>query len=235
MNKKIYALIIAFSFFLGFMQIIQAQATTTEMKRQIPLKDFTITTIGNPQPQGSVSIAGNGFDITSGGTDIWGVKDEFTFVYIEHKGDFDIAARIEGLTPANLYTKAGLMAREDLTAGCRHIFFQVFPDNSARNHNNGGYEFQYRQQKDGKMKAIYPAGAEGTPEFPVLYPDTWIRLRRTADTFTGYYSTDGQTWKVYTSHKLNLPSKIMLGLAVTSHNTSETTTAEFRDIMEIMH
>ncbi len=234
MNKKTYVKILVIFILLSGSQFLSAQTVTNaEMKKPVPPGNFRISTIGNPTPKGKVVTKGNGFDITAGGADIWGTKDEFTFVYIENTGDFDIAARIEGLTAANLYTKAGLMAREDLTASCRHIYFQVFPDNRARNHNNGGYEFQYRQQKDGEMKAIYPANAEGTPEFPVSYPNTWIRLQRTGDTFTGYFSTDGINWKVYTTHRLDLPSKVWLGLAVTSHNTSETTTAQFRDISEI--
>jgi hypothetical protein len=125
------------------------------------------------------------------------------------------------------------MAREDLTENCRHIFFQVFPDNNPRNKNNGGFEFQYRQQKGGEMKAIYPATFTGTPEFPVAYPNTWIRLKRIGNDFTGFYSTDGKNWKLYTKYSLELPAKIWLGLAVTSHNTKESANATFRNIGEI--
>jgi hypothetical protein len=127
------------------------------------------------------------------------------------------------------------MAREDLTAGCRHIYFQVFPNNSTRNKNNGGYEFQYRQQGKGEMKAIYPASASGTPEFPVSYPNTWVRLQRINNEFTGYYSADGKNWKVYTTYTLDLPSKLYLGLAVTSHNAKEFASASFRETGEIKH
>ena len=211
------------------------------MEKPVLLKNFKYTDIGDPAIKGTVKTEANGFDIKAGGADIWGVKDEFTFVYMEHTGDFDLAARIAGLTAANLYTKAGLMAREDLTAGCRHIYFQVFPDNKPRNQNNGGYEFQYRQHKNRETTAIHPKSgllsflhlAEGTPEVPVSYPNTWIRLQRKGNNFTGYYSTNGKNWKMYTTYSLDLPSKLWLGLAVTSHNTSETATAEFRDIFEI--
>ncbi len=216
--------------------ITYAQSTLKRgMGKAISTKDFSYTDIGNPAIKGTVKIAGNGFDITAGGADIWGVKDEFTFVYLEHTGDFDIAARIESLGATNLYTKAGLMAREDLTAGCRHIYFQVFPNNDPRNHNNGGFEFQYRQVKTGEMKAIYPHSDKGDPEFPVDYPNTWIRLQRIRNSFTGYYSTDGKIWKIYTTFSLDLPTKIYLGPAVTSHDTETTTTAVFRDIIEIKH
>ena len=214
----------------------QVNQKSNSMKIQpIPLAGFKHRDVGNPSIPGIFKVSQNGYDITAGGADIWGVKDEFSFVYVERTGDFDFISRIESLTAGNLYTKAGLMAREDLTAGCRHIYFQVFSDNNARNNNNGGYEFQYRQVKDGEMKAIYPKSAAGTPEFPVNYPNTWVRLQRVKNDFTGFYSTDGKTWKTYTTFKLELPAKLYVGIAVTSHNISHAASARFRNIGEIRH
>jgi hypothetical protein len=201
----------------------------------VPVKNFKHSDIGSPSIAGSVKISSGGFDITAAGTDIWGVKDEFHFVYIERKGDFDFATRIESLVAGDLYTKAGIMAREDLTSSCRHIYFQVFSNNSSRNKNNGGYEFQYRPVKAGEMKAIYPKSADGTPEFPVSFPNTWVRLQREKNEFTGYYSTDGQNWKVYTKYSLELPENIYLGFAVTSHNPYHAILATFRNIAEFKH
>jgi hypothetical protein len=195
-------------------------------------KDFKHADVGNPAIAGTVTVTKGGFDITAGGADIWGVKDEFTFVYIEKTGDFDLAVKVESLTAPHLYTKAGLMAREDLTAGSRHIYFQIFPDNKPRNKNNGGFEYQYRQQTGGEMKAIYPARFDGTPDFPVTFPDTWIRLKRSGNKFTGYTGTDGKSWKEYASFTLDLPEKVYLGPAVTSHNTTESATAKFRNTGE---
>lgn len=198
--------------------------------KTIALKKFKHADIGSPAVSGSTSILGQRLSMAAGGADVWGTKDEFRFSYIEQNGDFDLVARIESLSAPHLYTKAGLMAREDLSSDSRHIFFQVFPDNNPRNKNNGGYEFQYRQTKAGEMKAIYPARAVGTPDFPVNYPHTWIRLKRAGNNFTGYYSPDGQTWKEYTTYTLMLPKKLYLGLAATSHNVNEFTTAVFTDI-----
>jgi hypothetical protein len=211
----------------------QESALKTKKATPVPVESFKHTDIGNPAIAGTVNVSEDGFDITAGGVDIWGVKDEFNFVYIERTGDFDLVSRIESLSAPHLYTKAGLMAREDLTAGCRHIYFQVFPNNNPRNKNNGGYEFQYRPEKGGEMKAIYPKSFEGTPEFPVAYPNTWIRLQRIKNDFTGYYSNDGKNWKVYTTFSLELPEKIYLGMAVTSHKANDIASAKFRNTGEI--
>jgi hypothetical protein len=240
MTRKsiVYSIVISLLFITGpkvFSQNDQKSKPETFKSIAIPLAGFKHRDIGNPSITGTVKVLKDGIDISAGGADIWGVKDEFNYAYIEKTGDFDFISRIESLSGANLYTKAGLMAREDLTGGCRHIYFQVFPDNKPRNNNTGGYEFQYRQNKDGEMKAIYPKSSVSTPEFPVMFPNTWIRLQRIKNEFTGYYSTDGKIWKVYTTYSLELPAKIYLGLAVTSHNPDQAVTAKFRNIQEIKH
>jgi len=213
--------------------LITAGLSISAKEKAISPKKFKSTDIGNPELSGVTDLLNDGISITAGGADIWGTKDEFRFSYFEQNGDFDLVTRIESLTAANLYTKAGLMAREELTDNSRHIFFQVFPNNNARNKNNGGFEFQYRKVKNGEMKAIYPAKAEGNPEFPVNYPNTWIRLKRAGNEFTGYTSTDGKTWKLYTSFTMELSEKIYLGLAVTSHDAKKTTKAAFRNISSV--
>lgn len=206
----------------------------TNRIKLLKTEDFKHTDVGNPAIAGTVIVSEGGFDITAGGADVWGVKDEFNFVYIEKTGDFDFAARIESITATHQYTKAGLMAREDLTPGSRHIYFQVFPNNNPRNKNNGGFEYQYRQITDGEMKAIYPVRFEGAPDFPVTFPNTWIQLKRIGNKFTGYTSTDGRSWKEYATFTLDLPEKVYLGSAVTSHKTTEYTTAKFRNIGNII-
>ena len=205
----------------------------TAKEKEVSPKKIKYTDIGNPALTGSVDLKNDALSMTAGGADVWGVRDEFGFSHFEQTGDFDLVARIESLTAPHLYTKAGLMAREQLSDNNRHIFFQVFPNNNPRNKNNGGYEFQYRKEQAGEMKAIYPAKFDGTPEFPVNYPNTWIRLKRAGSEFTGYYSADGKSWKAFTTFSMELSKKVYLGLAVTSHNTKETATAVFRDISMI--
>jgi hypothetical protein len=223
------SLLILFTGSLSAQNNSQIPVQKTRKIKLLSTEEFKHTDVGNPAIAGTVNVSGGGFDITAGGADVWGVKDEFNFVYIERTGNFDFAARIESLTATHLYTKAGLMAREDLTSGSRHIYFQIFPNNNPRNKNNGGFEYQYRQNTGGEMKAIYPARFEGTPDFPVTFPNTWIRLKRVGNKFSGYTGTDGKSWKEYATFTLDLPEKVYLGAAVTSHKTTEITTAKFRN------
>jgi hypothetical protein len=189
------------------------------------------TDLGDPKLKGSSTRSLTGLDVTAGGKDIWEKDDEGHFVYIEHTGDFDLVCRVESLTSADLYTKAGIMAREDSGPGSRYAYFLVFPDNAPRNKNNGGYEFSFRDTPGGDCHAIYPPDAPGDPaKFPIAFPNVWLRLARRADNFIASASNDGNHWKQYSQFSLALKSTLLLGFAVTSHNTEETVTAKFRDV-----
>jgi len=187
--------------------------------------------IGNVLKLGSTEKVTGGYDIIASGEDIWEKSDAFHFAYTEQTGDFDLIAQIESLSEAHLYTKAGLMARESTEYDSKHVFILVFPDNSPRNNNNGGYEFQFRDEKGGSSEAIYPSDFVSLPpKFPVNFPNTWVRLKRNHNEFTAFYSCDGTHWKEYAKHSLEMNSKLCVGLALTSHNNNETTVCKFRNI-----
>jgi hypothetical protein len=65
--------------------------------------------------------------------------------------------------------------------------------------------------------------------FPVNYPYTWLRLRRSGDIFTGFASLDGQSWIQLGTATISLPSQLYVGLAVSSQNATQPSTAKFRD------
>ena len=188
-----------------------------------PVGSFSGTDLGGPALAGSTTPFSGGYQIVAGGTDIWNQNDQGHFAHQQRTGDFDVQTRVESLTRADLYTKAGLMARESLAAGSRHVFALVFPSNEARNNNTGGYEFQSRATTGGGSVAIYPAA----PQPAVNYPNTWLRFKRSGDTFTAYSSADGLTWREFASTTLDLPDTIYFGFAVTAHTAGTTTTARF--------
>ena len=65
--------------------------------------------------------------------------------------------------------------------------------------------------------------------FPATYPNTWLRLQRAGSNFTGYASLDGNTWSRLGGVALNASNTLYVGLAVTSRNSNQVTTAQFRD------
>lgn len=188
-----------------------------------PLGTLTGADLGSPAIAGSTTREGDAVTITAGGTDIWGNADQGHFSSQQRTGDFDISVRVESLTQADFYTKAGLMARESLAANSRHVYAMVFPSNAARNNNNGGYEYQYRTTTGGASAAIYPA----VPQPLVSFPNTWIRLQREDDTFIAYSGSNGINWTEFARSTMDLPDTVFFGMAVTAHTASPATTAKF--------
>jgi len=197
-----------------------------------PQTNFKAQDIGKPAIKGDAQIVTDGVDIKAGGEDIWMNSDQFHFVYKQIEGDFDFVARLESLEKSHLYTKAGLMARENLTSGSRNVMFLAFPGNDKRNNNRGGYEFQYRLEKGKESKAIYPSLTDSVAQaaFPVNYPNSWMRLKRTGEVFSSYTSPDGINWVQYTEFSMKMPKKIYLGMAATAHIKGATTLAKFRNL-----
>lgn len=195
---------------------------------------FSSVSIGKKDEKWLSVVNGNSVKIQAGGLDIWENRDEFHFCYMEHTGDFTIAAKLESFRMSDLYAKAGIMARETLEDTSPHVFFTAFPDNSKRNNNNGGYEFQYRQIEGDVSYAIYPSDFTVEPPMhPVFCPQTWLKLIRKENAFLSYSSENGTDWKLYSSYELPLPKKLYLGMAVTSHNENEITTAVFSEVSVI--
>ena len=190
------------------------------------------TDVGSPRLHGKTTRSTNSLEVIAGGEDIWGTRDEFHFACALVSGDCELSVRIVSLTMADVYTKAGLMLRSSLEAGAEHAFLLAFGDNQPRNKNNGGLEFQHRDTTNGSCTGIYPPQPlPPEPDFPVHFPDVWLKLTREGDTITGQSSQDGEYWKTFCVHQQRLPPAAYLGLAVTSHNTDQTVTCAFSDLV----
>lgn len=175
---------------------------------------FTAADIGNPVTAGSTAPATGGFTISGAGNDIGGTNDQFHFNYQSYAGDFDLKVRVDSISYADAWSKAGIVAREALTGGSR--FAAAFATPSI----SGSY-FQFRAATAGQTT--------NTGTFPATYPNTWLRLRRVGATLTGFAGVDGGTWVQLGTMTLSAPpASMFVGMAVTSRKTNETVTAEFR-------
>jgi hypothetical protein len=188
--------------------------------------------VGSPRLRGKTTGSTRDLEIVAGGEDIWGTRDEFHFAHALVSGDCELGVRIVSFAMADVYTKAGLMLRSSLEAGAEHAFLLAFGDNQPRNKNNGGLEFQYREALNGPCTGIYPPQPlPPQPDFPVSFPDVWLKLVREGDTITGQGSQDGQRWRTFCVHRQRLPPAACLGLAVTSHNADQTVKVVFSHLV----
>jgi len=173
----------------------------------------------SPQPVGASSAGSatelNGvWTISGAGSDIWGAADSFEFLARSVRGNgLHIVARIDDLQNTHPFAKAGLMVRAGLDANAATALIDVTP--------GGHIEFMARTAASSEM--VYLGGANAT--MPV-----WLQLSWSAGTnSTGVVasmSTDGVTWTpVGPQPSLPLLTDYVAGVAVTSHDTSQSTTA----------
>lgn len=180
---------------------------------------YTPVTVGNSVPVGDQTAAGNGYNISGGGSGIAGVADQCQFSYQLQAGDFDVKVRLDSLGLADAWSQAGLMAREDLSAGARSASVLATPSIS-------GALFQARNTTNGA------AAISGS--FPVNYPNTWLRLKRAGNELSGFASLDGFNWSQLGKVSMALPGSVYLGFAVSSLNTNKLVNAAFRDFSPVI-
>jgi regulation of enolase protein 1 (concanavalin A-like superfamily) len=238
MNSKKHLIRIVFTCcILSGVSLISSAQTPKQVDEKkissILFSDLKYLDIGTVNKKGTEKITKDELEMDASGSDIWGKHDEFHFGYMKLNGDFDLSVQVLSLSAANKYTKAGIMARTDLSDSSQHVYYQVFPDNSPRNKNNGGCEFQYRLVKGGDMKAVYPDPKTAGNLFNVAYPATWIRLRRLGNIFESYFSNDNKTWSLYTKFELKMPQELLVGLAVTAHDRNNFTKARFSSLKDL--
>ncbi|MCF7709284.1 MAG: hypothetical protein K9N52_10335 [Verrucomicrobia bacterium] len=204
--------------------------------------DMTTLVIGNTNTNGVMIDpiepgAAYPFDMTdirveAGGSDIWTPDDAFRFVYTKVSGDVDMVVQVTSLDPAQEWAKAGLMVRESLYDGSRHISAAVTPEGLCRTGADGTdvYQTLWRPDTDSDSSSI--------SNDDVQYPNGWIRFTREGDTFTSFRSTNGVDWTQYDQRDMVFTNDVFVGLAVTSHyndtnnppDTIWTTLAEFKNL-----
>ena len=159
---------------------------------------------------GSYTKSNNTFTVIGGGEDIEGTDDRFFFVYLPWTGDGEIMANLKSLAPVDLHSEAGLMFRDGVAVGARHVFLAMDAGNEKvlrRRLAENAYSVENRSQ--------------GTN-------NVWLKLMRMGDTFSGHYSTNGVNWElVWWTTQPNLPTTLDVGLAVTAHLNGSFATAVF--------
>jgi hypothetical protein len=196
--------------------VIQTSQTVTGM-----VAGLTALDVGNPADPveaGLTFLCGSDrIVMRGGGSDIWSTNDHCQFVFREMEGDFDVRARVESLEQINVWSKVGIMARVSTNANSRNATMLVTPPGGQNT-----YTFQWRATTEGA--SISSHRGNGGPVFDPTYPNAWLRLRRAGAVLTGFYSSNGLDWLVQASHDSStsaegaLPSTLLVGLAITSHD-----------------
>ena len=169
--------------------------------------------IGSP-PVGSAALFGasNSLTLNAYGTDIGGIADQCGFEYQTRTGDFDVGVCVAALSATDVAAKAGLMARESLAANGRFAAALATPAMA-------GTVFAWRDPSGSLANAL--------GSFPANYPNTWLRLKRAGNVFTGFAGYDGTNWAQLGATTISMPAQLYLGLAASSHGSTAPAVAQF--------
>lgn len=175
------------------------------------LPDFQTAQIGTAA-KSSYAYAHKGvYTVVGAGKDIWNNSDQFRYVYQPINGDVEIIARVYDLQEnIDNWAKAGVMVRETLAANSKHAFALLSSAN--------GTNFQSR---------INTGGGSTHNSRVEKHQQVWVKLKRTGNLFTAYYSSNGSGWSFLGQQYISMSQQAYVGLAVTSHNNDRQCVAVF--------
>jgi RHS repeat-associated protein len=185
-------------------RLVAAQVATPALP-----SPWTTTSIDAPDQTGAASYAGGTYTVSGDGYDIWEGDDDPQLVTQTLHGDGQIIARVTSQTNTDVWAKAGLIIKDNLSFGSAYAAIMVTPDNGVR------------------MQHSYDTDIDGGS---FSFPNIWFKLIRSGSTITSYKSSNGTSWTQVGSATVALTLTTQIGLFVTSGNTSLTSTATFDNV-----
>jgi hypothetical protein len=169
--------------------------------------------IGGATPAGGQALANGTWQLEGGGSDIWGLADQFHYVWQGLETDGSVSASVLSQTDADQNAKAGVMLRSSTDPDSAYYAVFLTPAH--------GLVVQYRT---GTGVAATNAGGQS-----ITVP-SYVSAVRSGSTFTAMVSTDGETWTNISGSSEYIPalaSNLLAGVAVTSHNPNLTSSVTF--------
>jgi len=176
---------------------------------------WTDKDIGSVGAAGSASYNSGTFTVSGSGTDISGSGDQFNYAYQSVSGDQTVIARVVSENGAQPYAKAGVMIRESVATNAVHASVLLSPTN--------GVAMEVRLTT-GTSAINMVNWIHGVPV------PQWLKLVRSGNAFTGYYSANGSTWTQIASTNVTMASSATAGLAVSAHDNTSLNTATFDNV-----
>ncbi|MEU5783535.1 NEW3 domain-containing protein [Micromonospora lupini] len=204
----------------------RAEHTSYALNRSLTLTALNpLTSLkGHGSVPSQFAEADSGYAILTSGADIWqdsgGSFDEYGAIYADDAAGATttVTARVTALDNTNSWAKAGVVLRNDLTGSGSspgYAVLVVTPGN--------GVAFQWDADGNGYLDSFSGAGGVRAP--------AWVRLVRSGDTVSGYYSTNGRDW-TRVGQAVTLPGIAATqdaGLIATSHASGVTGQYSFSD------
>jgi hypothetical protein len=184
---------------------------------QLP-PNWTDEDIGGPSLPGSASSSAGNWMISGGGSDIWNAADQFNFAFTNATGSTVIIAKVLSLDETDPWAKAGVMIRDDDSAGAMFADVVVTPASGGN-----GVNFQWRDSTGGQC---------GYSQVGGIPAPIWLMLVRNGTDFAGFYSPDGAGWTpIGPDMIIPMGNPGLAGLAVTAHNDATICNASLSNVI----
>jgi hypothetical protein len=179
--------------------------------------NYTTADIGSPATAGT-SITNNTDGMVTqegGGTGIGGTFDQFNFIYASVNGNVSYSVQIAAQLGAGTGAVAGLMLRGSTAAN------SAFADVAVV--EGQGIEFQWRSANGATAQSV---------SVPSISAPVWVKLSRSGNSITAYYSTNDSTWiQIGTTQTVTMPTTALIGTVVAGTPTTATTAALFSKVV----
>lgn len=163
---------------------------------------------------------GDDFAVSGGGSDLYSGSDDYTAIY-QHDvlgTTSTVQTEVSSVQGLSGFGKTGILVRDAIdqaNAAPEGIILYVSPD--------GGIQMEWDSNGGEWINSVTPAN--GT--IPMTTP-VHLRLVRDADSYTGYYSTDGSNWtKIGTVTVPGQADTQDAGMFVTSHSAGSAAATMF--------
>ena len=179
--------------------------------------------VGSDAGAGTATFQNGVYQIEGSGNDIWGVPDGFYWIYKEITGDFTATATVEWLTGVDTgdeWKKAGILARNTADDPSRDDGEYACAAIIRGNLSN----FFTRQDPGSEEDTFY----NGSEDLSIV--NNIIQLKRVGNTFTMSRGLVAGGFMELASKEIIMLDKIVVGLEVTSHDTSAIEQAQFSDV-----
>lgn len=166
--------------------------------------------IGTVGLAGSSSYTSGTYTLSGAGTGLGGTADGCYFLHEPITGDCTITARVNSIsTETNAWRGAGVMIRETTAAGSI----------DAINYVSAGHGIILQTRST-------TGGTSSNKSTVSLTAPYWVRLVRSGNTFSAYYSPNGSTWTALgTPQTIAMASDTQVGLVISSWKTTALVTS----------
>ncbi len=198
--------VLIFAFFIMIYSSGVSYSSTGEFEGQ--------TDVGNIMHKGSVEYNSGKktYTISGSGENIWGNEDAFFFVWKKVEGDLELTADIEWLSERkHEHRKGGWMIRAGLEKDAPYV--------DVMSHGDSLISLQYRQTKGGTTLQVQSS---------IKAPATML-LEKHGNQFTLSLTKDGKFYRIGTI-SVELTGELYAGLAVCSHDSTDSQTAIFSNV-----